>query len=108
MKKPPNSLSKQNLFKLIFCNFYYHQVVKINQNLFKPLPNMHTLQPKHSKLSEKETDEVLRKLNVSKSQLPKIFSSDPALPENISIGDVIKIERKTEDGKTILYYRVAI
>ncbi|MEX2016946.1 MAG: DNA-directed RNA polymerase subunit RpoH/Rpb5 C-terminal domain-containing protein [Candidatus Pacearchaeota archaeon] len=68
---------------------------------------MHILQPKHSKLSEKENRELLDKLNVSKSQLPKIYSTDSALPQGCSVGDIIKIERK--DGeKTFLYFRVVI
>ena len=68
---------------------------------------MHILQPKHSKLSEKDTDELLKKLNISKAQLPKILSTDAALPEGINVGDVIKIERKEED-KTHTYYRVIV
>jgi len=54
---------------------------------------MHILQPKHSKLSEKEIGELLEKLNISKAQLPKILSTDSGLPEGCEVGDVIKIER---------------
>ncbi len=68
---------------------------------------MHILQPKHSKLNEKETEELLKKLNISKAQLPKILLKDPALPEACEIGDVIKIERKEED-KINTYYRVVV
>lgn len=68
---------------------------------------MHILQPKHSKLSEKESKELLEKLNVSKSQIPKIFANDPALPEGCVVGDMIKIERK-EGENTYVYYRVVI
>ena len=68
---------------------------------------MHLLQPKHIKLKEKEIFELLEKFNISKAQLPKIFSDDPALPEGCEIGDVIKIERKEED-KTHEYYRVVV
>ena len=64
---------------------------------------MHILQPKHSKLSKKEAEEFLKKLNISKAQLPKIFLNDPALPENCEIGDIIKIERA--EGT---YFRVVI
>jgi len=68
---------------------------------------MHILQPKHSKLSEKDTEALLTKLNISKAQLPKILSSDPALPENSQVGDVVKVERK--DGDEInLYYRAVV
>ena len=68
---------------------------------------MHILQSKHSKLSEKDTAELLNKLNISKSQLPKILSGDPALPEGCQIWDVIKIERKEEE-KTFVFYRVVV
>lgn len=64
---------------------------------------MHTLQPKHVKLSEKDSEELLNKLNVSRAQLPKIFLTDVALPEGCEIGDIIKIERK--EG---VYYRVVV
>ncbi|MEM4625754.1 MAG: DNA-directed RNA polymerase subunit RpoH/Rpb5 C-terminal domain-containing protein [Candidatus Pacearchaeota archaeon] len=68
---------------------------------------MHIFQPKHSKMSKKEEEELLNKLNVSKSQLPKIKSNDPALPEGCKVGDIIKIERK-EGDKTFFYYRVVV
>ena len=68
---------------------------------------MHILQPKHSKLNEKEAQELLSKLNISKSQLPKILSTDSALPEGCNAGDIVKIERKQED-KTYFYYRAVV
>ncbi len=68
---------------------------------------MHILQSKHTKLNEKEVEKLLDEINISKTQLPKIFSNDPALPEGCEIGDIIKIERK-EGGETNLYYRVVI
>jgi len=58
-------------------------------------------------MSEKEAQELLDKLNISKSQLPKIFSNDPSLPENCAVGDVVKIERKEEDEVNV-YYRVVV
>ncbi len=64
---------------------------------------MHILQPKHIKLSEKESEELLKKLNVSKAQLPKILSTDAALPEGCNVGDIIKIERKSG-----VYFRVIV
>ena len=67
----------------------------------------HILQPKHSKLSEKDVVELLKKLNVSKAQMPKILLTDPALPEGSAVGEIIKIERKL-GGKTVFYYRVIV
>ncbi len=64
---------------------------------------MHVLQPKHTKLNEKEVEELLNRLNISKAQLPKILSTDVALPEDCDVGDIIKIERKSG-----VYFRVVV
>ncbi|MEM4318677.1 MAG: DNA-directed RNA polymerase subunit H [Candidatus Pacearchaeota archaeon] len=71
---------------------------------------VHVLQPKHSILSKKEGEELLEKYNISKEQLPKIKVSDPALPKEAKVGDIIKIERKSEEGegKKVVYYRVVV
>ena len=68
---------------------------------------MHALQPKHSKLKLDELKELLVAFNISVSQLPKIKSTDSALPEGFQRGDVIKIERSVE-GKLRASYRVVI
>lgn len=67
---------------------------------------MHILQPKHTKLSLDDTEKILKKLNISLAQLPKISKKDPALPEDCKKGDIIKIERENEVAET--YYRVVI
>ena len=66
---------------------------------------MHALQPKHSKLKSDEVKQILEKYNISVSQLPKIKVTDPALPQDCQIGDVIEIERKFRD-KVRIYFRV--
>ncbi len=66
---------------------------------------MHTLQPKHIKLSSNEIEKLLSELNISTAQLPKIKINDLALPEGCEISDIIKIERITE-GKKTFYYRI--
>jgi DNA-directed RNA polymerase subunit H (RpoH/RPB5) len=68
---------------------------------------MHILQPKHIKLSEQESEDILSKLNISKAQLPKILSNDVALPEGSIPGDMIKIERKNGD-EINTYFRVVV
>ena len=65
---------------------------------------MHILQSKHIKLSEKESEKLLKKYNISKSQLPKIQITDPALPEGCNPGEIIKIERKGAKP----YYRIVL
>lgn len=68
---------------------------------------MHILQPKHTKLNEKQAEELLAKYNISKSQLPKIILTDVALPEGCVVGDIIEIKRK-EGDKINFYYRVVV
>ena len=64
---------------------------------------MHVLQPKHCKVKPDEVSKILERYNISLSQLPKIKITDPALPENCEIGDVVKIERKGGE-----YFRVVV
>ncbi len=68
---------------------------------------MHVLQPKHTKLKPFEAEELLKKLNVSRAQLPKILSTDAVLPEGAEVGDVIKIERHCGKEKKE-YYRIVV
>jgi DNA-directed RNA polymerase subunit H (RpoH/RPB5) len=64
---------------------------------------MHILQAKHIKLNEKDAEDFLKKINITKSQLPKILSTDAGLPEGCGVGDIIKIERKNGE-----YFRVVV
>ena len=68
---------------------------------------MHTLQPKHVKLSKEDSVKLLTKYNVSISQLPKISKKDPAVPEGCETGDLLKIERKNDDTVEE-YFRVVV
>ena len=69
---------------------------------------MHVLQPKHTKLSHAEAEKLVTSLNISLTQLPKMRITDPALPQGTAIGDIIKIERKSESGIHFYYRVVAI
>ncbi len=69
---------------------------------------MHALQPKHSLLKKQEVDKLLEKFNISLAQLPKIKITDASLPEGANIGDIIKIDRKDENGETAVFYRVVV
>ena len=64
---------------------------------------MHTLQPKHTKIEDKEAEKLLLKYNIVLSQLPKISLKDSGIPEGCNSGDVLKIERAEET-----YFRVVI
>jgi len=67
---------------------------------------MHILQPKHTLLKKDEVHKLLEKFNISLPQLPKIKVTDAALPQGANLGDVIKIERKDENGDLCIFYRV--
>jgi len=68
---------------------------------------MHILQSKHTKLKKEEISKLLEKFNISLSQLPKISKKDSVLPEDVEVGDVFKIDRKTDEGVEE-YFRVVI
>jgi len=69
----------------------------------------HILVPEHSKLTEKEIQELLEKYNITLNELPKILSIDPAIEKlNTKQGDVIKITRDSPTAGISIYYRVVI
>ena len=69
----------------------------------------HTLVPEHTKLNKTESEEVLKTYNITRVQLPKIVITDPAIQHlKPSLGDIIKIVRKSPTKGTSVYYRVVI
>ena len=67
----------------------------------------HKYVPKHTKLKPEEAQELLKKHNISKKQLPRIISKDPIVKLlEANHGDIIKIERKSPTTKKSAYYRV--
>lgn len=59
---------------------------------------MHNLQPKHTKLKKEEVEKLLQKLNISVVQLPKISREDVSVPKDCVAGDVVLIERISDNG----------
>lgn len=69
----------------------------------------HTLVPKHEKLSEGETTELLNKYNIIKLQLPKISRKDPAIKNlEINPGNIIKITRDSLTAGKTVFYRLVV
>jgi DNA-directed RNA polymerase subunit H len=69
----------------------------------------HVLVPKHSILSDKEKEELLRMYNVTLSQLPRIAQTDPMVAKmEGKVGDVIKIVRDSQTAGKTTYYRVVV
>ena len=68
---------------------------------------MHLLQPKNSKLKKEDIDKLLKKFNISLIQLPKISIKDPLIEGGFEVGDVVRFERKSEEGVEE-YFRVVV
>ncbi len=67
------------------------------------------LVPKHEILSGEEKAELLKMLNVSAKQLPKIHEDDPVVKVlNAKRGDVLKVIRNSQSAGVYLYYRLVI
>jgi len=71
-------------------------------NIFK-----NRLVPKCRILKDEEVNELLKKYNISKQQLPRILVSDPmAKAMDAKIGDVLEIERVSKTAGLSKFYRV--
>ena len=67
----------------------------------------HLLIPKHVKLNDKETQDLLKRYNITLNNLPKISKGDPAIsPLSAKPGDVIKILRNSATAGESVFYRV--
>ena len=68
----------------------------------------HTLVPEHTILDEPEIEEVMNEYDVERVNLPKIRTSDPALPDEAEVGDVIEIVRDSRTTDEAVVYRLVI
>lgn len=69
----------------------------------------HILIPKHTKLSEKEKQELLDLYGITTKSLPFIHTQDPGITNlNVKPGDIIKIERKSQTAGNTLFYRSVV
>jgi DNA-directed RNA polymerase subunit H len=72
----------------------------------------HVLVPEHHLLSEEEADEVLKKLGMTRDQLPKIRNADAGIKVLESIhgpiaeGRVVRIVRKSDTAQEFVAYRL--
>ncbi|WP_253736343.1 DNA-directed RNA polymerase subunit H [Halohasta salina] len=70
--------------------------------------SQHELVPDHVLLEDSEIDSVLEEYGLSRTDLPKIKRNDPALPDDATPGDVIKIVRDSRTTDTATSYRLVI
>jgi len=68
----------------------------------------HELVPEHSVLAEDELEAVLAEYDVRRTDLPKIKRSDPALPDDAEVGDVIEIVRDSRTTDRATVYRLVV
>lgn len=69
----------------------------------------HILVPKHTVLSEKEKNIVFEKYGITFKELPKIYTTDPAIKElKLKSGEIIKIVKKSPTAGVAEYYRGVI
>ena len=70
--------------------------------------SQHELVPEHTLLEEAELEPVLEEYDIDRTDLPKIKRTDPALPDEASVGDVVKIVRDSRTTDTAVVYRLVV
>ncbi|ELZ37660.1 MULTISPECIES: DNA-directed RNA polymerase subunit H [Halorubrum] len=71
--------------------------------------SQHELVPDHVLLDDPEdVEEVLAEYDVKKTDLPKIKRTDPALPDEAEVGDVVKIVRNSRTTDEAVVYRLVV
>ena len=75
----------------------------------------HTMVPRHELLTDEETDKVLKRLKITRDQLPKIKDSDAAIKTlkaalNMDVPEksVVRIIRDSQTAETAEVYRLVI
>ena len=70
--------------------------------------SQHDLVPEHNILEESALDGVLDEYDIKRTDLPKIKNTDPALPDEAGVGDVIEIVRDSRTAETATVYRLVV
>ncbi|MFD1644241.1 DNA-directed RNA polymerase subunit H [Haloarchaeobius litoreus] len=70
--------------------------------------SQHELVPEHVVLDEDDLQDVLDEYDIDRTDLPKIKNTDPALPEDAEMGDVVKIIRESRTTDTAVVYRLVV
>ena len=70
--------------------------------------SQHELVPEHTVLEEEVLEGVLEEYDIDRTDLPKIKRTDPALPDDAEVGDVIKIVRDSRTTDQAVVYRLVV
>ncbi len=69
----------------------------------------HALVPVHEKLSKKDKDEVLKRYNITMTELPKILMTDPGIRHlDPKPGDIIRIKRSSMSSGESVFFRAVV
>jgi len=68
----------------------------------------HELVPDHNVLDEADIEDVTEEYNIRKTDLPKIKRTDPALPSEAEVGDVVEIVRDSRTTDRAVVYRLVV
>lgn len=68
----------------------------------------HTLVPDHTLLEDGELEGVLEEYNIEKTDLPKIKRTDPALPNEADVGEVVRITRDSRTTDQAVVCRLVV
>ncbi|MDP8012682.1 MAG: DNA-directed RNA polymerase subunit H [Nanoarchaeota archaeon] len=69
----------------------------------------HVLSPKYRVMTDQEVESLLSKYKISKKDLPKIKSTDPAVVAiGAQEGQVLEITRKSRTAGESYYYRLIV
>ena len=71
--------------------------------------SQHELVPDHILLDDPDAiEEVLAEYDVTKTNLPKIKRTDPAVPDGADVGDVVKIVRNSRTTDQAVVFRLIV
>jgi DNA-directed RNA polymerase subunit H len=70
--------------------------------------SQHNLVPEHTVLDEEDVEEVLAEYDIDRTDLPKIKRTDPALPAEAEVGDVVEIVRDSRTTDRAVVYRLVV
>ena len=70
--------------------------------------SQHELVPEHEVVDEEALDDVLKEYDIKRTDLPKIKRSDPALPADAEVGDVLQIVRDSRTTDRAVTYRLVV
>ena len=70
--------------------------------------SQHELVPHHEVVDEDDLQEVFDEYDIRRTDLPKILRTDPALPDDADVGNVVRIVRDSRTTDEAITYRLVV